>query len=305
MTIAKKKSDILTQAYDELAARHELNEEMLRLRNKYGFAPPKKITVAEMKERCDDLCDRTEKAVEAFCIKAGKRPPLMMNHSRYKVSKEFPQKKYDRTAAFANVPEDRLRKAPLYTQDAIGALLGINAEYLLRASHREEVANRTRAEWKRLEYEFVERNDYNLRDLHDDILRHIDEEHFEEPTVKAYREERKKWRKCGCFSCDNYFPITKDHFKAADRYWKYKAIRSGNKNSVYCSETCRKGQENALKRLEKTGTMLPEYEYEYVMDDWKGRQYKRHNTPTDPAKLTRKTDEKTSKNGKKPPYAVL
>ncbi|MEM5003207.1 hypothetical protein [Priestia megaterium] len=264
-------------AVNEAQVKTRLNSTMLRLKTEYGFAPAKDITVEEMRQRCDEVAAELGTAIETYVKEAGKRPDIMRNTSPYKVSKDFPAKKYDGLQAHANVPDDRLRKAPLYTQEGIGNLLTFNAEYLLRASHQEEIANRTRKDWQRLEYEYVERSDFNLRDLHNDLLERINEP-GSGLTLKFYKKERKKWRNCGCYSCDNYFPTTKNHFKAQSRYWTYKNIEDGRSNSLYCSKSCRKNQENALVRLQKTGTLLPETTYRYVLDDYKERVEKKHVT---------------------------
>jgi hypothetical protein len=56
---------------------------------------------------------------------------------------------------------------------AIGNLLNFNADYLLKSAHEEAVKNRTRKEWQKAEYEYVEKSNYNLR-LYDDLMERMD-----------------------------------------------------------------------------------------------------------------------------------
>jgi hypothetical protein len=293
-----------SRAINEAEAKTELNAKMLRLRTEYGYAPDKDITPDEMKERCDALVEAVEAAVEDYVNVTGKAPDIMRNTSHYKTSKEFPKKKYEGLQAYANVPEHRLKKAPLYTSEAIGNLLNFNANYLVRAHELDEIKNRTRKEWQRLEYEYVQRSDFNLRDLHEVLLNHMDETVLGNSIGKDYRNERKHWRKCSCYSCDNYFPTKKNHFMAEKRIWKFKEIDTGNKNSRYCSESCRKRQEKALVRLRNTGTLLPDYVYKPVSEEWVDKRHTKHNPSYDPAILTIISDEKSAENGKKTPHLV-
>jgi hypothetical protein len=251
-------------------ARTELNKTMLKLRTAYGYAPPKDISYNEMDQRCKDLSKAVFEAIEVYVKTTGMLPDRMRNLSLYKVSSGFPLKKYDGLQAYANVPGDRLKKAPLYTAEAAGNLLNFNADYLIRVAHLEAVANRTRKEWARLEYEYVERSDYNLRDLYDDLMERLDapEDYI---TYEEYRNERRKWRRCKYYACDNYFPIAKDHFI-------HPKIKARRPNAEYCCDECKKGQENAQTRFEKTGTYLPDHAYEYILEETRERKEKNHMT---------------------------
>lgn len=255
---------IKLSAVTDAQARHELNETMLYLRRRYGFAPPKGISPAAMKVRCDSLVNAVDNAVERYVTATGRAPDRMRNTSPYVVSKDFPAKKNDSLQSYANVPDDRLKRAPLHTLEAAGNLLNFNADYLLKAHHEAAVRLRTRREWQRAEYEYVDKSDYNLRDLYDDLMERMDatENYI---TPEQYRQERKKWRQCRYYACDNYFPTEKSHMKSAA--FKRSGIEARRKDARYCCDECKKDQENALERLKKTGTLLPEYAYEYILDD--------------------------------------
>lgn len=255
---------IVSQAITEAQAREELNATMIKLRTEYGYAPAKDLTAEEMEQRYEDLVEAARSAVKKYCNTTGKQPPRMRNTAPYKASKDFPQKRYEGLQAYANVPEERLKRAPLYTAEAVGNLLNFNADYLLKFRHEEAVRNRTREEWQRLEYEYVEKSDYNLRDLYDDLMERMDaaEDYI---TAEQYREERRKWRQCRYYACDNRFPIAEDHMKS--HAFKQSGLEVRPANARYCCGECRKNQENALVRLKKTGTLLPDYAYEYILDD--------------------------------------
>ncbi|MED3911216.1 hypothetical protein P4597_18965 [Peribacillus simplex] len=280
-------NQIINSAISEAQAKTELNATMLKLRSTYGFAPAKGTKFEEMKARCEAVVESVDRAVEAYVEATGKAPVRMRNTSKYVTSKEFPAKKYEGLQAYANVPDDRLKIAPLYTLEAAGNLLDYNAEYLIRIAHMEAVASRTRAEWQRMEYEYVERNDYNLRDLYDDLMKRLDasEDYI---TPDEYREERRKWRRCKYYACDNYYPIAKDHYKSARFNWT--GLKSRPTNSEYCCDECKKGQENAETRFKKTGTFLPAYAYEYILGDTKEKKEKR-NIPKEHEKIVRITDK--------------
>lgn len=254
----------LSHAITIAEARSELNATMLKLRTEYGFAPKKDITLEAMEQRCNDLVEATRAAVKKYAITTSQAPDRMRNTAPYIASKDFPLKKYEGLQAYANVPEDRLKKAPLHTAEAIGNLLNYNADYLLKIKHKEAVRSRSRKEWQRLEYEYVEKSDYNLRDLYDDLMERMDatEDYI---TAEEYRLERQKWRKCKYYACDNYFPRTEDHMKS--HAFKQSGLKARRKNAEYCSDKCCKDQENALARLKKTGTLLPDHAYEYILDD--------------------------------------
>lgn len=261
----------------EAQANTELNTTMLKLRSTYGFAPAKGTGFEEMKARCEVVVEEVDKAIEAYVEATGKAPNTMRNTSKYVVSKEFPAKKYEGLQAYANVPDDRLKRAPLYTLEAAGNLLDFNAEYLIRSAHMEAVASRTRVEWQRMEYEYVERNDYNLRDLYDDLMQRLDapEDYI---TPEEYRIERRKWRRCKYYACDNYYPIAKDHYRSASFNWS--GLKARPTNSEYCCDKCKKGQENAEVRFRETGTFLPAYAYEYILGDTKEKKEVKHSNIT-------------------------
>ncbi|MGF6951012.1 hypothetical protein QF028_003517 [Neobacillus sp. B4I6] len=245
-------------------AKTELNATMLKLRTQYGFAPAKGISLEEMDQRCKNLVEATGAAVKKYAIATGKAPDRMPNTSPYKTSKDFSAKKYEGLQAFANVPDERLKRAPLHTAEAMGNLLNYNADYLLKAKHEAAVRARTRKEWQKAEYEYVEKSAYNLRDLYDDLMERMDAtENYINP--EEYRAERCKWRQCGYYACDNYFPTAEDHMRS--HAFNQSGLKVRRKDSKYCCADCRKDQENALARLKKTGTLLPEYAYEYILDD--------------------------------------
>jgi hypothetical protein len=254
----------LSNAITEAQAKAELNATMLKLRTQYGFAPAKCVSVEQMDQRCKDLVDATRAAVKTYAVATGKAPDRMRNTSSYKTSKEFPAKKYEGLQAYANVPEDRLKRAPLHTAEAIGNLLNFNADYLLKAKHEAAVKARTRKEWRKAEYEYVEKSDYNLRDLYDDLMKRMDatENYI---TAEEYRVERRKWKECGYYACDNYFPTNENHMRS--HAFNQSGLKFRRPDTKYCCTDCRKDQENALARLKKTGTLLPEYAYEYILDD--------------------------------------
>ncbi|MEH7505135.1 hypothetical protein V7152_24585 [Neobacillus drentensis] len=245
-------------------AKMELNATMLKLRTQYGFAPAKDISVEEMDQRCKSLLDATTAVVESYVNATGKAPDRMRNTAPYKTSKDFPAKKYEGLQTYANVPDDRLKRAPLHTAEAIGNLMNFNADYLLKAEHGAAVKARTRKEWQKAEYEYVEKSAYNLRDLYDDLMERLDapDNYI---TAEGYRVERRKWKKCGYYACDNYFPTAEDHMRS--HAFNQSGLKVRRKDSKYCSGECRKDQENALARLKRTGTLLPEYAYEYILDD--------------------------------------
>jgi hypothetical protein len=273
-------------AITEAQARTELNAVMLRLRTQYGFAPAKGVSVAEMEQRCNRLVYATRTAVKNYVIATGKAPDRMRNTSRYKPSKDFPVKKYEGLQAYANVPDDRLKRAPLHTAEAIGSLLNFNADYLLKAAHEATMKARTRRDWQKAEYEYIEKSAYNLRDLYDDLMERMDaaEDYI---TAKEYREERRKWKHCGYFACDNYFPTVNDHMRS--HAFNQSGIQARRKGSRYCCGECRKAQENALVRLKKTGTLLPEYAYEYILDDAHEKRAGKE-LATEPEKMTEIAD---------------
>lgn len=258
----------LTQAQ----GRHDLNAVMIKLRTKYGFAPVKGISVEAMKERAEKLVEEADSAVEAYVKSTGKTLDRMKNRIHYVASKDFPKKKYVGLQEYANVPDRQLKRAPLHTAEAIGNLLNFNADYLLKAQHEQAVRERTRQEWSRMEYEYVEKSDYNLRDLYDDLMILLDDP-LSPITVEEYRKERKKWKACKYYACDNYFPIAKDHMQSYS--FKWTDIKPRRSDSLYCCDECRKSQENALKRLDKTGTLLPEHAYEYILDDAREKRAKK------------------------------
>lgn len=263
---------ILDVAISEAQARTNLNASMLKLRNKYGYAPEKGISQEEMQARCDELVEAVEQTVEEYVSVTGKAPDRMKNRSKYVASKDFPKKKYEGLQEYANVPDDKLKLAPLHTSEAIGNLLNFNADYLMKSAHEAAVKARTRKEWQCAEYEYVEKNDYNLRDLYDDLMNRLDDP-FEPITVEEYREERRKWKKCAYYACDNYFPREKGHMESDAFRWS--GIKTRRSDAKYCCGGCRKKQENALVRLEKTGTLLPEHAYEYILDDARGKRVKK------------------------------
>lgn len=271
----------LSHAITIAEARSELNATMLKLRTQYGFAPKKDITLEAMEQRCNELVEATRQAVKKYVKATGQAPDRMRNTAPYIASKDFPIKKYEGLQAYANVPDDRLKKAPLHTAEAIGNLLNYNADYLLKVSHEEAVKNRTRKEWQRLEYEFVEKSDYNLRDLYDDLMERMDapEDYI---TAEQYREERRKWKRCKFYACDNYFPRTEDHMKS--HAFKLSGLKARRKDAEYCCDKCRKDQENALARMKKTGTLLPDYAYEYILDDAREKRVA-NEVPNDPEKF--------------------
>jgi hypothetical protein len=245
-------------------ARTDLNKTMLKLRTAYGYAPRKDISYSEMDQRCKDLVKATKDAVKKYAEDTGNAPERMRNTAPYKTSKDFPAKKYLGLQAYANVPDNRLKRAPLHTAEAIGNLLNFNADYLLKASHEAAVKERTRKEWRKAEYEYVERSDYNLRDLYDDLMERMDapENYI---TAEEYRVERRKWKECGYYACDNYFPTTENHMLS--HAFNQSGLKFRRPDTKYCCTECRKAQENALARLKRTGTLLPEYTYEYILDD--------------------------------------
>ncbi|WHY73444.1 hypothetical protein [Fictibacillus enclensis] len=294
----------LERAVNEAQARSILNATMLKLRTQYGYAPDKGVTPDEMTARCEALVEAVCGAVEDYVEATGKAPDRMRNTARYRVSKEFPKKKYEGLQAYANVLDQRLKRAPLHTAEAIGNLLDFNAEYLVKAHELDEIKRRSRKEWQRLEYEYVERSDFNLRELHHRLLEHMDEEVFGDSIAGEYRKERRHWRKCRCYSCDNYFPMAKKHFMAKKRIWKFKSIDTGNKNSRYCSEKCQKAQEKALLRLKSDGTLLPKHFYLSVSDEWASDRYNSHNLPFAPEILSGISDKKSSKSVKKAPPKI-
>ncbi|MGD7047686.1 hypothetical protein FZC83_05390 [Rossellomorea marisflavi] len=262
----------IESAVTQAQARQELNASIIKLRTKYGFAPTKGISVEAMRERAETLVEGADQAVEAYVTSTGRTLDRMKNRSRYVASKDFPKKKYVGLQEYANVPDRQLKKAPLHTAEAIGNLLNFNADYLLKAQHEHAVRERTRQEWSRMEYEYVEKSDYNLRDLYDDLMILLDDP-VSPITVEEYRKERKKWKACKYYACDNYFPIAKDHMQSYS--FKWTDIEARRSDSLYCCEECRKSQENALKRLEKTGTLLPEHAYEYILDDAREKKSKK------------------------------
>ncbi|PGS55102.1 hypothetical protein COC46_04040 [Bacillus sp. AFS041924] len=254
----KIEATILTvnNAINLAQARTELNRTMLKLRTEYGYAPPKDVSYPEMKQRCSELTKAIDIAMELYVESTGKLPERMRNLG------------YVKLEAYANVPDNRLKKAPLYTVEAAGNLLDFNADYLIKAAHNAAIANRTRKEWARLEYEYVERNDYNLRDLYDDLMERLDaSENF--ITFEEYREERRKWKRCKYYACDNYFPIANERIIRPH-------IKARRIDAEYCCDECKKSQENAKVRYEKTGTYLPEYAYEYVLEETIERKEKNH-----------------------------
>lgn len=242
---------IIDNAVTWTQARTELNATMLKLRTQYGFAPAKGITVMEMDQRCKNLVAATRAAVKKYAIATGQAPDRMRNTSPYKTSKDFPAKKYEGLQEFANVPDERLKRAPLHTAEAIGNLLNFNADYLLKAGHEAAVKERTRKEWQKAEYEYVEKSAYNLRDLYDDLMERMDaaENYI---TAEEYRKERRKWKQCGYYACDNYFPTTEDHMRS--HAFNQSGLKFRRPNTKYCCSECRKDQENALARLNRTGT---------------------------------------------------
>ncbi|MEH6992617.1 hypothetical protein V7075_07865 [Neobacillus drentensis] len=254
----------IDNAVTRAEAKSELNATMLKLRTQYGFAPAKGISAEEMDQRCKDLVDATRAAVTQYVNTTGNAPDRMRNTAPYKTSKDFPAKKYEGLQAYANVPDDRLKRAPLHTAEAIGNLLNFNADYLLKAKHEAAVKARTRKEWQKAEYEYVEKSDYNLRDLYDDLMERMDatENYI---TAEEYRAERRKWKECGYYACDNRFPISKEHMRS--HAFKQSGLKFRRPDTKYCSTECRKAQENALVRLKNTGTLLPEHAYEYILDD--------------------------------------
>lgn len=257
----KKQTKLTTDNVITLAeAKTKLNGAMLRLRTQYGFAPEKGITLEEMKSRCDKLVSEIDTAVREYVEETGQAPDRMKNLP----SNLFPIGKFNGLAEYANVPDEKLKRAPLYTAEAIGNLLNFNADYLLKAEHEATVKNRTREEWSRAEYEYVEKSDYNLHDLYDDLMKKLDDT-FEPISYEEYRQERRKWKQCRYFACDNYFPINKEHMESES--FKRSGIKFRRTDAKYCCSDCRKSQENAIKRLEKTGTLLPEHAYEYILDD--------------------------------------
>jgi hypothetical protein len=267
-------------------AKTELNKTMLKLRTAYGYAPPKDISYSEMDQRCKDLVKATNAAVMKYVEDTGKAPDRMKNTAPYKNSKDFPAKKYGGLQAYANVPEDRLKRAPLHTAEAIGNLLNFNADYLLKAKHEAAVKARTRKEWRKAEYEYVEKSDYNLRDLYDDLMERMDATE-NNITAEEYRAERRKWKECGYYACDNRFPTSKEHMRS--HAFNQSGLKFRRPDTKYCCTDCRKAQENALVRLKKTGTLLPEHAYEYILDDARENRAEKE-IATMPEKLTKVAD---------------
>lgn len=142
---------------------------------------------------------------------------------------------------YANVDDVTLKRAPADTLEGVANALILELERAEQERIRANPPVTCRG--------YIERSDYPLTSLYDDFKALI------EAGVKDwddYREERRKWRKCGHKYCLNYFPVCRDNFRE---------VPAKRKDSRYCDATCQLSHREAIRRYERHGSYLPVYYY--------------------------------------------
>ena len=140
----------------------------------------------------------------------------------------------------------------------MGDVLDFVAENIERQAEEREIKARTAAEWRKLEYGYVVRSTFSDMDMQD--LIHPSEWH--------------EFRECAHRFCINM--------------WKPR-----RKNQLYCDDSCRKGEEYALRQFAKTskeyanGTYLPIGAYKKIRDKQERENYMEHERLFTPAIVTK------------------
>lgn len=288
---------VLSGETKKVIADARLKHTMSDLKERYGKVPDAGATVEELKVRVESLSYLMDDILEDYMEEAGVRPDIMKATHPVAYNGEFPQKKCNDIEVYANVSDSILRKAPVNTQEGIANLLLDNTEYLIRAHRKKEIETRSAAEWRQLEREYVNSSRFTIMDLYSDYKDLIEEgvmryvslltvfgfqamTAFDELlTWEDYREERKKWKRCKHRFCLNMFPISKDNFKFSNKAKK--------RDAKYCCGACNENEKYARRCFEKTGklmenaTFLPDFFYEEVTEDWKGKRSRNLEVATD------------------------
>ncbi|PFP30127.1 hypothetical protein COJ96_06825 [Bacillus sp. AFS073361] len=286
----------MTSIHKKVIADAELKVKMAEIKESYGKAPGEDTTVDELQMRFDTLSTTLEDMLVGYVKYVGERPSRMRTID-----------KAGKMAPYANVEDEKVRKAPLTTQEGIGNLLDMNAEYLIRAQKRNEIKTRPAAEWRKLEREHVNKSDYTITDLYSDFKEIIEFnalrylallktfgmdalECYEEVIVTwaDYREERKKWKRCKHRFCLCVFPIDADNFQGK---------KKRKRDAKYCCRTCNENEKysrdcyDRTKKILDNPTYLPDWFYGEVTEDWKRKLNVRNEFPMESKDIERQINK--------------
>jgi hypothetical protein len=165
----------------------------------------------------------------------------------------------------------------------------------------EGFANMLIADHERLEIEWIRanppvydrsfienRNVYSIMSLYSDYKDLIEGGYR---TWDDYKTERFKWRRCKHVFCMNVYPIDRDNFRGK---------RAKRKDSKYCSEACKVNHRDAKRRLEKTGSLLPEWFYLPNMSESVNDRTRRREWASEYDALEREINKPKDGNRRKP-----
>nr|WP_144922355.1 hypothetical protein [Paenibacillus bovis] len=160
-----------------------------------------------------------------------------------------------------------------YEQDIIGEIYDHVSENI----EREEIANRTPADWAELELNYVAKSIFPLSDLVGWLL---DRYEAGEITRAELKEIRWSFKPCKHRFCLDYF-------------------KPRRKDQIYCSEECRKLEDASIKDFERTGTYLPPTAYKSPRKEERERRYRERERIFDPHVLTEVLTEVEDVGGKR------
>lgn len=132
--------------------------------------------------------------------------------------------------------------------ESLGDILDYVGENIEREALEKEIASRTVEEWRKLEYEYVNRADYTEPDLRDDVLTKLESGKITEEEAQAIYD---KYRPCKHRFCLNFF-------------------EPKHGRQVYCDDTCKENEKYALREFARTsklytnGTYLPVFAYKNI-----------------------------------------
>ncbi len=195
-----------------------------------------------------------------------------------KYSADFPKaKKPSILEQFANVQDKALKTAKVTTLEGMTREFAKLSEYMDR--------NRIKANPPIYDKAYVERSEFTITDLYNDIMSRIewslirnvaliytfgcDAMPYLSPVLdySYYVQQRKKFRQCKYMFCMNMFAIEGDNFRDA---------KSKRVDSRFCSDECRKASHDAKRRYKSTGSYLPVEYYVPIYDESEGDRYRRN-----------------------------
>ena|GEM_PF-3325144 len=156
-----------------------------------------------------------------------------------------------------------------------------DAESAEREAAMEAARNRTRPEWEALEDDYRADHTHTTiswEDVEADLLDAVDAAATDEERSAAYEhylDNIMYYRECAHALCEGIFDTRKK--------------RAGTE---YCSEACRKAEENGLNRLAATGTYLPSTAYIPKRAASEEKAYQKREIAWEPQELAEYTPKK-------------